>query len=96
MPGWPRILWGTLYETAVSFTLVRAMIDLLLPARLGFKVTPKGVVSDRRRFDLVSEDRTVPQLLLASRIRRLCSASPGCPHPKSEAHPLMSRTSGRS
>src|SRR5437667_3419988 len=50
LPGWPRFLWGTLYETVVSFTLVRSMLDLVLPKRLGFKVTPKGVLSNRRRF----------------------------------------------
>lgn len=59
LPGWPRLLWGTLYETVVSFTLVRAMLDLVLPSRLGFKVTPKGVVSEQRRFDFVSSRLTL-------------------------------------
>ncbi|ABC81801.1 glycosyl hydrolase family 8 [Anaeromyxobacter dehalogenans] len=52
VPGWPRLLWGGLYEGAVAFPLARATLDLLLPRRLGFKVTPKGVRSERRRFDL--------------------------------------------
>lgn len=59
LPGWPRLLWGTLYETVVSFTLARAMLDLVLPSRLGFKVTPKGVVSEQRRFDFVSSRLTL-------------------------------------
>lgn len=51
LPGWPRLLWASLYETPVSFPLFRAMFDLLLPKRLAFKVTPKGLTSDRRAFD---------------------------------------------
>jgi cellulose synthase (UDP-forming) len=30
------------------------MFDLLLPKRVGFKVTPKGLTSTRRTFDLSS------------------------------------------
>ncbi len=51
LPGWPRLLWASLYEMPVSFPLFRSMFDLLLPKRLGFKVTPKGLTSDRRAFD---------------------------------------------
>ncbi len=51
LPGWPRLLWASLYEMPVSFSLFRSMFDLLLPKRLGFKVTPKGITSDRRAFD---------------------------------------------
>jgi cellulose synthase (UDP-forming) len=54
VPGWPRLLWGTVYECAVAFPLARATLDIVLPQRLGFKVTPKGVRSDRRRFDWAS------------------------------------------
>ena len=50
LPGWPRLLWASLYEMPVSFPLFRSMFDLLLPKRLGFKVTPKGLTSDRRKF----------------------------------------------
>jgi cellulose synthase (UDP-forming) len=59
VPGWPRALWGSLYEAAVAFPLARAMLDLLLPRKLGFKVTPKGVRSDRRSFDLASSRLTL-------------------------------------
>jgi len=59
LPGWPRMLWGTVYEAAVAFPLARATLDLLLPKRLGFKVTPKGIVSDRRRFDAASSRLTL-------------------------------------
>lgn len=59
LPGWPRLFWGSLYEMAVSFSLVGAMLELLLPKGLGFKVTPKGVLSDRRRFDFVSSRATL-------------------------------------
>ncbi|MBH0178263.1 MAG: glycosyltransferase [Nitrospira sp.] len=51
LPGWPRLLWATLYETTVCFPLFRSMFDLLLPKRMGFKVTPKGLVSHSRSFD---------------------------------------------
>jgi cellulose synthase (UDP-forming) len=51
LPGWPRLLWASLYETPVIFPLFRSMFDLLLPKRLGFKVTPKGLTSNRRAFD---------------------------------------------
>ena len=45
VPGWPRSLWGPLYESAVAAPLARSMFDLLLPSTLGFKVTPKGIVT---------------------------------------------------
>ena len=64
LPGWPRMLWGNLYETTISFSLFRAMFDLLLPKRLGFKVTPKGVVSEKRIFD----SRSAKPLLWAASI----------------------------
>lgn len=51
LPEWPRLLWASVYEAAVSFPLFRSMFDLFLPKRLSFKVTPKGVLSDRRAFD---------------------------------------------
>lgn len=51
LPGWPRLMWSSLYEGAVSFPLFRSMFDLLLPKSLGFKVTPKGLLSERRAFD---------------------------------------------
>jgi cellulose synthase (UDP-forming) len=51
LPGWPRLMWSSLYEGAVSFPLFRSMFDLLLPKNLGFKVTPKGLLSEQRSFD---------------------------------------------
>jgi cellulose synthase (UDP-forming) len=51
LPGWPRTLWGSLYESAVAAPLARSMLDLLIPSALGFKVTPKGIVTRERRFD---------------------------------------------
>ena len=59
LPGWPRLLWGSVYECAVAFPLARATLDLVLPKRLGFKVTPKGLRSDRRRFDWASSRLTL-------------------------------------
>jgi cellulose synthase (UDP-forming) len=59
VPGWPRLLWGTVYECAVAFPLARASLDLVLPKRLGFKVTPKGITTDRRRFDAASTRLTL-------------------------------------
>lgn len=59
VPGWPRLLWGTVYESAVAFPLARAALDLVLPRKLGFKVTPKGILSDRRRFDGASARLTL-------------------------------------
>jgi cellulose synthase (UDP-forming) len=59
LPGWPRMLWGNVYEAAVAFPLARATLDLLLPNKLAFKVTPKGIVSDRRRFDGASSRLTI-------------------------------------
>ena len=51
LPGWPRLMWSSLYEGPVSFPLFRSMFDLLLPKNLGFKVTPKGLLSEQRSFD---------------------------------------------
>jgi cellulose synthase (UDP-forming) len=54
LPRWPRMFWSMVYEFSVSFQLLRSMFDLLLPSSLGFKVTPKGITSERRAFDLCS------------------------------------------
>jgi cellulose synthase (UDP-forming) len=51
MPRWPRPFWGPFYETVVAAPLARSMFDLLLPSTLGFKATPKGIVTEGRRFD---------------------------------------------
>ncbi|HLZ34280.1 MAG TPA: glycosyl hydrolase family 8 [Nitrospira sp.] len=51
VPGWPRLLWSSTYEITVVFPLFRSIFDLFLPKRLGFKVTPKGLLSQRRSFD---------------------------------------------
>ncbi|HET8539957.1 MAG TPA: glycosyl hydrolase family 8 [Anaeromyxobacter sp.] len=66
VPGWPRMLWGTLYESAVAFPLARATLDLVLPRRLAFAVTPKGITSERRRFDLASSRLTLAAAALAA------------------------------
>lgn len=54
LPGWHRGPWASLYETTISFPLFRSMFDLFLPKRLSFKVTPKGIVTEKRALDLVS------------------------------------------
>jgi len=59
LPGWPRLLWSVVHEYLVCFPLLRAMFDLALPKRLGFKVTPKGIVSGRRAFDFASSRLTL-------------------------------------
>jgi cellulose synthase (UDP-forming) len=64
------MLWGNLYETTVSFSLFRSLFDLLRPRQLGFKVTPKGVVSEKRAFDL----RSTKVLLLAALINIIAIA----------------------
>jgi len=51
LPGWPRLMWSSLYEGAVSFPLFRSIFDLLIPKSLGFNVTPKGLLSQQRSFD---------------------------------------------
>jgi cellulose synthase (UDP-forming) len=56
---WPRLFWGTTYENAVCVPLFRSMFDLFLPKRLGFKVTPKGLVSEKRTFDFRSTRLTL-------------------------------------
>ncbi len=64
LPGWPRFGWGVVYELVVSFPLFRAMFDLFLPKSLGFKVTPKGIVSTKRSFDASSSLLTIIAALL--------------------------------
>lgn len=64
LPGWPRLLWSTVYESTVCFPLFRSMFDLVLPKRLGFKVTPKGLVTHRRSFDR----RSSASLLIATAV----------------------------
>jgi cellulose synthase (UDP-forming) len=59
VPGWPRLLWGPLYEAVVAFPLFRSLFDLFLPKRLGFKVTPKGITSSTRSFDAASSKATL-------------------------------------
>jgi cellulose synthase (UDP-forming) len=62
LPGWPRLFWSSTYEATVAFPLFRSMFDLFLPSRMGFKVTPKGLVSQHRSFDW----RTSMSLLVAT------------------------------
>lgn len=66
VPGWPRLLCGSVHESAVAFPLARAAFDLVLPRRLGFKVTPKGIVTDRRRFDAASSRLTLAAAAVAA------------------------------
>jgi cellulose synthase (UDP-forming) len=70
VPGWPRSLWGPFYESAVAAPLARSMLDLLLPSALGFKVTPKGIVTQERRFDW----RSVKWTLLVAALTALAIA----------------------
>ena len=51
---WPRMFWGVVYENAVCFPLFLSLFDLVLPRKLAFKVTPKGITSDKRKFDFSS------------------------------------------
>jgi cellulose synthase (UDP-forming) len=53
------------YEGAVAFPLARATLDLVLPKALGFKVTPKGITTARRRFDFASSRLTLAAAALA-------------------------------
>ena len=46
--------------------VMRATFDLLLPKSLGFKVTPKGIVSERRRFDVSSSRLTLAAAAIAA------------------------------
>ncbi len=64
VPRWPRFGWAVVYELVASFPLFRAMFDLFLPKSLGFKVTPKGIVSTERSFDLSSSMFTAVALLI--------------------------------
>jgi cellulose synthase (UDP-forming) len=59
LPGWPRPFWGEFYEAIITLPLLRSMVDLFLPKRLGFKVTPKGIQTDASRFDWQSAWMTV-------------------------------------
>jgi cellulose synthase (UDP-forming) len=59
MPAWPRMFWGTVYENVVALPLARSMFDLFLPKNLGFKVTPKGITSEKRQFDYQSSMLTL-------------------------------------
>ncbi len=59
LPGWPRLIWGDMYEFAVSAPLLRSMVDLVLPKQLSFKATPKGIISETRKFDWGSAGYTV-------------------------------------
>jgi len=54
VPGWPRIIWASVYENTISAALFRGIIDLALPKKLSFKVTPKGIANDTSRFDFQS------------------------------------------
>lgn len=51
VPGWPRLIWASAYENTIAAALFRGIIDLALPKKLSFKVTPKGISSDASRFD---------------------------------------------
>jgi len=51
MPRWPRPFWGPFYENATSAPLARTMLEALLPGSRSFRVTPKGIVTHKRRFD---------------------------------------------
>ncbi len=64
MPGWQRPLWAPFYESTVSAPLARSIFDLLLPSTLGFKATPKGIVSQGHRFDWRSSRWTLLFALL--------------------------------
>jgi cellulose synthase (UDP-forming) len=66
VPGWPRLLWAGVHESAVAFPLARATLDLVLPRRLRFQVTPKGITSDRRRFDFSSSALTLAAAAVAA------------------------------
>ncbi len=54
LPGWPRLIWASAYENTIAVPLFRAMFDLLLPKKLAFKVTPKGISSERSVYDFRS------------------------------------------
>jgi len=51
LPGWPRFIWASAYENTIAVPLFRAMFDLVLPRKLGFKVTPKGITAEKSAFD---------------------------------------------
>jgi cellulose synthase (UDP-forming) len=56
---WPRMFWGTVYENAVSFPLFLSAFELVLSRKPAFKVTPKGITSDQRKFDFSSAGVTL-------------------------------------
>ena len=64
LPKWPRMLWGQAYENIIFFQMFRSVFDLFLPKKLAFKVTPKGLTSDKRVFDY----RSSMAVLIASGI----------------------------
>jgi cellulose synthase (UDP-forming) len=65
LPKWPRMFWGEAYENLISFQMFRSMFDLFLPKNLGFKVTPKGIKSDKRIFDFRSSKATIIAALIS-------------------------------
>lgn len=52
-PGWRRSFWKDVQESVLLFPLLIGLIEMALPKKLGFKVTPKGIFS-KRSFDYVS------------------------------------------
>lgn len=66
LAGWPRLFWSAIHELSMSFPLARSMFDLLLPKTLGFKVTPKGVQTQKAAFDLKSSYLTIFATLLTA------------------------------
>ena len=73
MPRWPRPFWGPFYESVVAAPLARSMFDLLLPRTLGFKATPKGIVTQGRRFDWRSAKWTM--LLAVITLAAICKGT---------------------
>jgi len=65
VPGWPRTLWGDAYENSIAFQMLRSLFDLFLPKKLGFKVTPKGITSQKRTFDYFSSKLTLFAVIIS-------------------------------
>lgn len=65
LPEWPRLFFGALYENTVVFQLFSSMFHLVLPNKLSFKVTPKGRITNQRRFDFNSSRLTILALVLS-------------------------------
>ncbi len=59
IPRWPRALFGSLYENIIFIPLFLSLFEMLLPKSLGFKVTPKGIRSEKRKFDWASSKWTL-------------------------------------